>query len=113
MGYADDRREIGGSASPSQLNSLHSPMLRTALPKALAATGLIAALMFGVNHLSDASPEILAPESLPSPAGAGSAEPNLTVGPNGKVHLSWLEPVDSGFALRFATLDRTSWSAPQ
>ena len=88
-------------------------MTKTALPKTIAVITVIAALIFGVNHLSDASPTVAAPESLPSPAAPGSAEPNLTVGPDGKVHLSWLEPLDSGFALRFATLERSSWSTPR
>lgn len=52
-------------------------------------------------------------EPLPSPAAAGSAEPNLAVSEDGRVHLSWLEPTaDSGHALRFATLQGASWSAP-
>jgi len=52
-------------------------------------------------------------EELPSPAPPGSAEPNLAVGPDGRVHLSWLEPTpDSGHALRFAVLRGRAWSAP-
>lgn len=50
-------------------------------------------------------------EALPSPAAAGSAEPNLSVDPAGRVHLSWLEPSrDSGHALRFAVLQGRAWS---
>ena len=51
--------------------------------------------------------------SLPSPATPGSAEPNLAVAPDGRVYMSWLEPLDSGHALRFAVLDDTTWSAPR
>ena len=55
-----------------------------------------------------------APDSLPSPAGAGSGEPNLAVAPDGRVYLSWLEPMaDSGHALRFATLEGDGWSTPR
>ena len=50
-------------------------------------------------------------DSLPSPAGPGSAEPSLTVAPDGKVYLSWLEPIDSAFALRFAVYHGSRWSA--
>ena len=50
-------------------------------------------------------------DTLQSPAGPGSAEPNLAVGPDGRVYLSWLEPQDSGFALKFASYDGSSWSA--
>jgi len=50
-------------------------------------------------------------DSLPSPAGAGSAEPNLTVARDGRVYLSWLEPApDSAFALRLASFDGKAWS---
>jgi hypothetical protein len=53
-------------------------------------------------------------ETLPSPAAAGSGEPNLSVGSDGRAYLSWLEPApDSSHALRFATLDGNRWSAPR
>ncbi len=49
--------------------------------------------------------------ALESPAGAGAAEPNLSVGPDGGVYLSWLEPTpDSAHALRFASLEGDRWS---
>jgi hypothetical protein len=50
-------------------------------------------------------------DSIASPAGPGSAEPNLTVGADGRVYMSWLEPADSGHALRFAVHDGSTWSA--
>lgn len=53
-------------------------------------------------------------EQLESPAGPGAAEPNLAVGPDGRVYLSWLEPApDSVMALRFSTFDGARWSAPK
>jgi hypothetical protein len=60
----------------------------------------------------------VAADSLASPAGPGSAEPNLTVGADGRVYLSWHEPGtraggDSGFALRMAVLDGRTWSEPR
>ncbi len=55
----------------------------------------------------------LALDSLPSPAGPGSAEPFLTSGPDGRVYLSWLQAVDSSYALRFASFDGKGWSAPR
>lgn len=51
-------------------------------------------------------------ESVASPASPGSAEPNLALGGD-RVYMSWLEPIDSGHALRFATLDGTRWSEPR
>ena len=52
-------------------------------------------------------------DSLASPTAPGSAEPNLTVAPDGRVYLSWLEPADSGHALRFAVYDGTRWTSPR
>ena len=52
-------------------------------------------------------------DSIASPAGPGSAEPNLTVGPDGRVYLSWLEPANPGYALRFSVHDGTRWSPAQ
>lgn len=53
-------------------------------------------------------------DTLPSPATAGSGEPNLSIGPDQRVYLSWLEPQgDTAHALRFATLDAGEWSAPR
>ena len=43
----------------------------------------------------------------------GSAEPNLAVGPDGRIYMSWFEPVDSAQALRFAIHDGKAWSAPR
>lgn len=51
-----------------------------------------------------------APVSFPTPAAPGSAEPNLAIGPDGAVYLSWLEPTaDSAHALRFAVLRGDRW----
>lgn len=54
-------------------------------------------------------------EELPSPAAPGSAEPNLDVGPDGTVHMSWLEPLATGqgHALKVASLEGSSWSRPE
>ncbi|HYW32942.1 MAG TPA: sialidase family protein [Gemmatimonas sp.] len=52
-------------------------------------------------------------DSLGTPTAPGSGEPNLTVGANGRVYMTWLEPAATGFALRLATLDGTRWSAPR
>jgi len=51
---------------------------------------------------------------LPSPAGAGSGQPNLTVSPDGRAYLSWIERLGEGrFSLRFSTLEKDRWSAPR
>lgn len=51
-------------------------------------------------------------DTVASPAASGSGEPNLATLPNGRVLLSWLEPIgDTAHALRFATFDGSGWSA--
>jgi len=56
----------------------------------------------------------LSVRDMASPAGAGSGEPNLAVGADGHVLLSWIEPAGEGrHALKFATLDGETWSAPR
>src|SRR5688500_8819666 len=59
------------------------------------------------------TPATPAADSIASPAGPGSAEPNLAVSEDGRVYMSWLEPADSGHALKFAALQGTRWSAAQ
>ena len=49
---------------------------------------------------------------IPVPAGEGSAEPHLAVTHDGSAVLSWLEPDESGHALRYATLSDDGWSPP-
>jgi hypothetical protein len=70
----------------------------------MKVAGLIGALALAIAASSI--------DDLPSPAGIGAAEPSLAVGRNGEVHLSWLEPLDSGFALKTALLTGNKWSAP-
>lgn len=74
---------------------------------ATAAIGLLPVLPATKSTLVPAAP---AADTLDSPAGPGSAEPNLAVGPDGKVYMSWLEPTDSGFALRFSSFDGNRWA---
>ena len=73
---------------------------------ALATTAFVGRSA-AVSRLSGA-----ALDSLASPAGPGSAEPNLAVGPDGRVYMTWLEPADSGYALRLSSLTGNSWSTP-
>jgi hypothetical protein len=52
---------------------------------------------------------------LDSPAGAGSIEPNLSAGPDDRLYLSWLEPIQpKGYALKFAVRPKGgNWSRPR
>ena len=54
-------------------------------------------------------------KELPSPAGPGSEEPNLTVASDGRIYMSWIEAVEpEGHALRFSSrLPGEDWTAPQ
>jgi hypothetical protein len=57
-------------------------------------------------------PTLPAPVMIESPAGPGSGEPFLSAASDG-VWLSWLEAVDSAFALRVSRLEGESWSPPR
>jgi hypothetical protein len=62
--------------------------------------------------------ENIAAREIDSPAAAGSGNPNLSVGPNGRVYLSWIELIQSmgpkGYALKFAVRSRGGrWSTPR
>ena len=82
------------------------------------ATGfLLVATLASWQHgraLFDTEPRIGTPvlDSMPTPAGPGSAEPSLDVDPDGRVHLSWLEPAGDGYALKVARLEKNAWSRP-
>ncbi len=49
-----------------------------------------------------------------NPTGEGSAEPNLSVGDDGQVYLSWIEKIDNeNPALKFSVRQGQNWSRPQ
>jgi len=67
--------------------------------------------VFGCGRREDGAVQsAFSVDSIASPAGPGSAEPNLSTGPDGRVYMSWLEPADSGHALRFAVHDGATWT---
>lgn len=87
------------------------------MKRLLLAAGFVAVAILASKHVQSlfaGSNEtgILVVEALPSPAGPGSAEPNLDVGPDGRLHLSWMEPAADGHALKVARLERGAWSQP-
>ncbi len=52
------------------------------------------------------------PAFLPTPASAGSSAPDLVVGPDGTVVMSWLEPLgDDRHVLKYTTLDGDQWQS--
>jgi sorbitol-specific phosphotransferase system component IIA len=51
---------------------------------------------------------------LPTPAAQGSGQSNLSVGPDGRVYLSWIDRLEGKrFALRFARREGAGWSRPR
>jgi hypothetical protein len=83
--------------------------------RSLSIAGVSAAIFALGACASGENAEIAAPAvaSVASPAGPGSGEPFLATDSDGRIYLSWLEPVDSSHALRFATYDGTTWSEPR
>jgi hypothetical protein len=52
------------------------------------------------------APPLVALEEIATPAAPGSGQPNLAVGPNGRVYMTWIEPgAAARHALRMATLE--------
>lgn len=91
----------------------------------VAAFG-VAAVAAVAQLPSSSAPQFLSSPvtAITSPAPEGSAEPHLTVAPNGRVLLSWLAPVSvpaavagqkpgTGHAFQFSELTRDRWSAPR
>ncbi|MCS3758142.1 hypothetical protein [Salinibacter ruber] len=91
------------------------------LPRPLRLGGLLlAGMLVALGCQSDpdsptatsASPE--AGTRLDGPAPAESGQPHLHAGEDGTVWMSWVEPVgEDRHALRYATLDDTSWAPPR
>lgn len=53
-------------------------------------------------------------KAIETPAAPGSQEPSLFAGDDGRIYLSWVEPLEERrFALRFATREATGWSPPR
>src|SRR5689334_11167439 len=78
----------------------------------MCAAAFLAAVPRARETLQARTPGALV-DSIASPTGPGAAEPNLAVAPDGRVYLSWLEPADSGFALRFSVFSNNAWSVPR
>jgi hypothetical protein len=78
---------------------------------------MVAMLKFSTTGATEeaSAVENSAVRELDSPAGAGSIEPNLSAGPDGRVYLSWLEPMKpKGYALKFAVRPKGgNWSTPR
>jgi hypothetical protein len=73
---------------------------------------LVVAVLFALLAACSSGPAEFRPVMVAVPAGEGSGEPNLAVTQDGIAVLSWLDPEESGHALRFATLREDGWSPP-
>jgi hypothetical protein len=87
--------------------------------RSLKHIGIAAAALTGtITGCERAAPPAEAPlaaRELTAPAGPGSGEPQLALGPRGEVVLSWLEPAaGDDYALRYSTLDLGAgkWGPP-
>ncbi len=86
-------------------------------PRRCLGLGTAVALV-AVFAACEATPPETAPmlgviDSVESPAGPGSAEPNVALGPDGRVWLSWIEQTDDSLAeVRVAAFNGSGWSAP-
>src|SRR5262245_35695521 len=94
------------------MTSLHRTFSTARGRVAIAALIVLAALL-ARPHASHTAAGAPAFTLLDTPASGGSAQPNLAVGPDGRVWLSWLEAMPrGGNALRAARLDGDKWGAP-
>jgi hypothetical protein len=86
---------------------------RAALVLGAATIGMLGACAGDDRDVTrDADAPPIAFDSVAGPAAPGSSEPNLTVGPDGRAYLSWIEPSTDGVhALRFASRQGERWSA--
>ncbi len=101
---------------PAHDHHTPAPTTHLMLTRRILAGILTVCALTGLAVTRDARARVTAGvsvDSLASPAGPGSAEANLTTGPDGRVYMSWLEPADSGHALRFAVYDGSRWSPPR
>src|SRR5687768_2291325 len=105
-------RLLGRGKAPSE----HLPQASRTMahPIVRYATTIAPLLLFlGCAPQEDAHGPLVI-DTMASPAGPGSGEPNLASAPDGRIYLSWLEPVDdSTHALRFSTLVGSRWSPPR
>jgi len=87
------------------------PLLRLLSP----LVAVVAFVAFAACAARDDTTPVLVVEFQPSPTGPGAAEPNLFTTADGRVILSWLEPVDgTAHALRFAVRGSDgAWSEPR
>jgi hypothetical protein len=86
------------------------PLNSVAMKKSIASLAVIVAIVWVSLGAAPAPPVT----DLTTASAPESEGPNLAVGPDGKVYLSWLEPMKpKGYARRFSVRGPQGWSAPK
>jgi hypothetical protein len=78
-----------------------------------SVVGAVVAAVAGCAPEPAADTATFSTRAVPFPGAAGSAQPRLTSGADGRVVLSWLEPTDDGAVLRYAALAGDAFSQPR
>lgn len=74
---------------------------------------LVVATTAGCRDATGGAPGAPRTVALENSLPEGSAQPGLSITPDGRVYLSWLQPnTDSSMTLRYVVRDTTGWSAP-
>jgi len=72
---------------------------------------LVLGLIVASIAMVSAAPSVV---EIKSPAAPGSEAPNISIAPDGRVFLSWLEPgTGKAYSLKFSVREKQGWSAPQ
>lgn len=74
---------------------------------------LAATLVFLVSGCSEKTVDLGEPRFVERPSAPGSQAPNLAVGLDGVIYLSWVEPRGDGHALLFSTWNDGHWTNPK
>jgi hypothetical protein len=71
--------------------------------------GAVALLVMA--QCKSSGPDSINVTEIASPAGDGSAEPNLSTGPDGRIYLTWIDAGEKTSSLKFSVLgENQSWS---
>ena len=76
----------------------------------LAAISVISSLPSHASAQGQAFDELI---ELAPPTGPGAREPALATLPDGRIAMSWTEPLGDAFAVRVVTGDSSGWDTPQ
>ena len=95
-------------------NSLCRPGRPPGVATVAVPCALAAMVLLGNAGCVPADDVAISLAALETPAPAGSALPDLAVGADGRLYLSWVEPDGGGFhALRFSVLGHAGWDEPR